>query len=161
MAFHPSKVAFSHKELLELSNALHFQTSPNNESFYGLNVNQQNAAKPYRDFQLHWNRTPKLSIKCSLSARLSAPIHLTENRLITILNLSVVTESSYLSSPGQTTCQLLANQHLFPLRIAGGMPELQHTTSALCDNSLSCFHFSFLTTVNAGDTLVIHLRESD
>ncbi len=103
----------------------------------------------------------KLSIKLPSSAQLAALIHLTMSRLVTILNLSVVTESSYLASPGQTRCQLLANQHFFPLRIAGGMPGLLHTTSALCDNSLSWFHFSFLTTVNAGDTLVIHLRESD
>lgn len=103
----------------------------------------------------------KLSTKFSSSARLAVLIHPTKNRLITILNLSVVTESSYLTSADQTRCQLLANQHFFPLRIAGGMPGLLHSTAALCDNSLSRFHFSFLTTVNAGDTLVIHLRESD
>lgn len=103
----------------------------------------------------------KLSIKFSLSARLAGLFHLTKNRLITILNLSAATESSYLTSPAQTRCHLLANQHFFPLWLAGEMPGLLHTTSALCDNSLSWFHFSFLTTVNAGDTLVIHLRESD
>lgn len=52
-----------------------------------------------------------LSIKFSSSARLAIP--LTKNSLITILNLWVVTGSSYLTSPGRTRYHLLANQHFF------------------------------------------------
>lgn len=55
----------------------------------------------------------KLSIKWCLSARLALLIQLTKNWLVTILNLSVVTGSSYLTSPGRTRYHLLANQHFF------------------------------------------------
>jgi len=93
----------------------------------------------------------------------SALVHLTKSRRVTILNLSAVAESSYLTPPaGKQDASCEPINISFQRRIAGGGggTALQ-TTSALCDSGLSWFHFGFLTTVNAGDTLVIHLRESD